>query len=135
MVFMPPRHGKSQMVSVNFPAWFLGRNPDMRVVLASYAATLVSSFSRKVRNIIAGRYFRAVFGTKSGKKRPVFLSDDSRSADRWNLGGGHRGGMVSVGVGGSLTGFGANVLVIDDPVKDRAEAESKTRQSQSNHGD
>ena len=65
MVFMPPRHGKSELVSVRFPAWFLGRNPDLRVILASCTGSLATSFSRKVRNIVADTPFQVTFGGKS----------------------------------------------------------------------
>jgi predicted phage terminase large subunit-like protein len=124
MVFMPPRHGKSEMVSVRFPAWFLGRNPNCDVILASVTADLATGFSRQVRNIIADAPFQAVFGTKSGLPETVVLSDDSRSAATWQLGR-HRGGLRAAGVGGSIIGRGAHLAVIDDPFKDRPSAESK----------
>ncbi|MFQ5433982.1 MAG: phage terminase large subunit [Anaerolineae bacterium] len=126
MIFMPPRHGKSRVVSGSFPAWFLGRNPDRRVVLASYGAALASQFGRQVRNLIEDSAWQAVFGTRSGLPQPVQISRESRAVDNWNLEG-FRGGMIAVGVGGALTGRGADLLVIDDPVKDRIEVESKTR--------
>jgi len=125
MVFMPPRHGKSEMVSVRFPVWFLGRNPDKRVILASVTAGLATGFSRQGRNIIQDVAYQAVFGEQSGLSVVVGLSDDSRSAEAWNLGGLHRGGLVAAGVGGSIIGRGAHVGIIDDPFKDRADAESQ----------
>jgi len=124
MVFMPPRHGKSELVSVRFPTWFLGRNPDKRVILASVTASLATGFSRQGRNIIQGVAYQAVFGNQSGQDEPVGLSEDSRSAEAWNLAG-HRGGLVAAGVGGSIIGRGAHLGIIDDPFKDRADAESQ----------
>ena len=115
---MPPRHGKSELASVRFPAWYLGRNPDKRLILASYAADLAHRFSKLVRNVVDDPRYEAIFPG-------VALAQDSRSADAWDLAG-RRGGMKAVGVGGPLTGFGANVLLIDDPVKNRAEADSET---------
>lgn len=124
MVFMPPRHGKSELVSVRFPTWFLGRHPDKRVILASVTASLATGFSRQGRNIIQSTPYQAAFGTRSGLERPVELSDDSRAADAWNLAG-HRGGLVAAGVGGSIIGRGAHLGIIDDPFKDRTDAESQ----------
>jgi predicted phage terminase large subunit-like protein len=124
MVFMPPRHGKSELVSVRFPAWFLGRNPDRRVILASCTADLAIGFSRRVRNIVEDVPFQAVFGEKSGQDDPVRLSVDSRSAASWDLEQ-HTGGLIAAGVGGSIVGRGAHLGIIDDPFKNRQEAESK----------
>jgi len=124
MVFMPPRHGKSELVSVRFPTWFLGRNPEKRVILASVTASLSTGFSRQGRNTIQGVAYQAIFGSQSGQAEAVGLSEDSRSAEAWNLAG-HRGGLVAAGVGGSIIGRGAHLGIIDDPFKDRADAESQ----------
>ena len=124
MIFMPPRHGKSELVSVRFPAWFLGRNPDLRVILASCTGSLAMTFSRKVRAIVMDEPFQGVFGLKSGIGEPVALSQDSRAVDAWDLEG-QRGGLVAAGVGGSIIGRGANLAIIDDPFKDRNEAQSQ----------
>ena len=124
MVFMPPRHGKSELVSVRFPAWFMGRNPDLRVMLASCTGSLAMTFSRQVRAIVVDDPFQAVFGLKSGVQEPVALSQDSRAVDAWELEG-RRGGLVAAGVGGSLIGRGANLGIIDDPFKNRNEAQSQ----------
>ena len=125
MVFMPPRHGKSELVSVRFPAWFLGRNPDRRVILTSCTADLATGFSRQVRNIIRDNAYQCVFGQRSGlpRERQIIISDDSRAANAWDLAG-HRGGLVAAGVGGSIVGRGAHLAIIDDPIKNRLEAES-----------
>ena len=124
MVFMPPRHGKSELVSRRFPAWFLGRNPDKRVILTSVTASLATGFSRSVRNIIRDEAFQGTFGRKSGlaPEDQVYLSDDRRAVEAWDLGQ-HRGGLVAAGVGGSIIGRGAHLGVIDDPFKDRTDAE------------
>ena len=126
MVFMPPRHGKSELVSVRFPAWFLGRNPDMRVILASCTASLATGFSRRVRDTIRDEPFGAVFGGKSSLpvEERVALSQESRSAEAWDIEG-HPGGLVAAGVGGSIVGRGMHLGIVDDPIKNREEAESK----------
>ncbi len=125
MIFMPPRHGKSLKASVLFPAWYLGRDPTRRVILTGYSLELAQSFSRRVRNLIASRPYQAVFGRLSALERPVLISGDSRAAHRWDLAG-YGGGLLAAGVRGGITGHGADLIVIDDPVKSRAEAESPT---------
>jgi len=118
MIFMPPRHGKTQNVSRFFPAWLLGQNPDLRLILASYGATLAQRNSRFVRNLIDNPEYQADFpGVK--------LASDSAAADIWDIAG-RDGGTIAVGVGGGITGHGGNLIVIDDPIKSRAEAESET---------
>jgi predicted phage terminase large subunit-like protein len=127
MITMPPRHGKSMLASEYFPAWYLGRNPDHYVVSAAYAQELADDFGRKVKNQIDDPAFEAVFPG-------VGLSDDSRSSKRFHiegLDGGiehslrQKGAFYAVGVGGPLTGRGAHLLLIDDPVKNREEADSE----------
>jgi predicted phage terminase large subunit-like protein len=125
LIFMPPRHGKSLNSSTLFPAWFLGRNPDCKVIIASYNSSLATGFSRQARNVVLDNPYRAVFGDLSAGD-PVQISGDSRSVERWTLEG-HRGGMVAAGVGSGITGKGAHLMIIDDPHKDRADAESKAR--------
>lgn len=116
MVFMPPRHGKSTLLSQYFPAWFLGRWPDKRVILASYEADFASSWGRKARDVLE-EFGPSVFG--------VELRGDSKAAGRWQLAG-HAGEMISAGIGGPITGRGADCLIIDDPVKNSEEARSPT---------
>ena len=118
VITMPPRHGKSELASIQFPAWYLGRNPDKRVILASYADSLALTFGRQIRNLVHGDEFGAVF---SG----ITLAQDSTSADHWNIAG-RRGGLIAAGVGSGITGHGADLLIIDDPVKDASEADSPT---------
>ncbi len=118
MIFMPPRHGKSELASKRFPAWYLGRNPEKQVITASYNSDLAGDFGRQVRNIVREQRFRNVFPS-------VTLAEDSQAANRWNTSAG--GSYVAAGVGTAVTGRGAHLLLIDDPVKDREEAESETR--------
>ncbi len=115
MINMPPRHGKSELASRRFPAWFLGRHPSKSVIAASYNSDLATDFGRQVRNILATPEYEVLFDTK--------LSDDSRAANRWNTADG--GGYVAAGVGTAITGRGADILLIDDPLKDREEADSE----------
>lgn len=119
MITMPPRHGKSELASRRFPAWFVGRNPDKQIIAASYNSDLANDFGREVRNIVNSPEFSALFEAK--------LAQDSKAANRWHT---EQGGMyVAAGVGTAITGRGADVLLIDDPFKDRQEADSElTRQ-------
>lgn len=117
MVFMPPRHGKSMLTSEFFPAWYLGRHPDRSVISATYSQELASDFGRKVRNLTEAPLHRAAF--PKGR-----MSVDSTAAHRFNTDSG--GAYYAVGRGGSITGRGGHLFVIDDPLKDRAEAESDT---------
>lgn len=103
---MPPRHGKSQITSTYYPAWFLGRNPGKKVMLISHTADLAVDFGRKVRNIIASDAYKEIFGD-------VNLAADSKSAGRWNTD--HGGEFYATGVGSALAGRGADLLVVDDP--------------------
>lgn len=110
MVFMPPRHGKSEMVTIHYAAWRLERDPKMNIIIGSYSQQLASRFSRKVRAIVKGH------------KLP--LSQERRATEEWETAEG--GGVRAVGVGAGITGFGGDLVIIDDPVKSRAEAESET---------
>ncbi len=115
MIFMPPRHGKSETASRKFPAWFLGRHPDWNVILASYAYTLTRSFSRDIRDVMESRKYKIVF--------PIATRWDSRSVNDWDIAF-HKGGLLASGVGGAITGYGAHLFLIDDPVKNQEEADS-----------
>ena len=116
MILTPPRHGKSELVSRRFPAWYLGRNPSKQFISASYGADLAGDFGRDVRNILQTPEFAAVFPG-------VGLASDSAAKDRWHTR--QDGSYIAAGVGTAITGRGADVLNIDDPVKGRAEAESE----------
>ena len=114
MIFVPPRHGKSELASVRFPAWCVGRNPERHIMAASYSGDLATDFGRQVRNLVADELYVEIFGK--------VLSGDSTAADRWNTV--KNGRYVSAGVGGPLVGRGADILLIDDPIKDYEEAHS-----------
>jgi predicted phage terminase large subunit-like protein len=117
MIFTPPRHGKSELVSKRFPAWYLGRNANSQIISASYGQDLATDFGRDVRNIVGSAEFAKLFPG-------VSLAADSSAKNRWHTNGG--GSYVAAGVGTAITGRGADVLNIDDPVKDRVEADSQT---------
>lgn len=119
MLFMPPRHGKSQIASIDFPAWFLGHHPDMEVIACSYSASLAEKFSRKVRALVRTPEFQGAFPD-------CVLDPEAQAAEGWQLLAG--GGYAPAGVNGPITGKGAHVLIIDDPVKNREEAESANQQ-------
>ena len=127
MIFMPPRHGKSEMVTVRFTAWMLEMNPKLNVILGSYNQKLANRFSRKIRRVLEdSEYQRHAVSPKSKVQGPKFgkISARLNTAADWETAEG--GGVRAVGVGGGVTGFGAGLIVIDDPVKSRAEAESAT---------
>jgi predicted phage terminase large subunit-like protein len=125
MIFMPPRYWKSNTASQKFPAWVLGKNPDIRVMLASYGAELAGEHSGKVRDMIDGDLYAAIFGNKSIFEVPVEISEDRHKATNWALAN-HAGGMISAGVGGPLVGKGGHLLILDDPFKNREDADSET---------
>lgn len=116
MIFMPPRHGKSMLTSQYFPAWFLGHNPEKRVIFTSYEAEFAASWGRKARNVLT-EYGPKLFN--------IAVSSESSAASSWDIAD-HSGGMSTAGVGGPITGKGAHLLIIDDPVKNAEEAQSKT---------
>ena len=106
IINMPPRHTKSEFASYLFPAWFLGQYPEKKVIQTAHTAELAVGFGRKVRNLIQSEEYQKVF---SG----IELSTDSKAAGRWNTNKG--GDYFAIGVGGAVTGKGADVLIIDDP--------------------
>lgn len=116
-ITMPPRHGKSELASIRFPAWVLGKDPNRKVVTASYGSDLASDFGFQTRNLVDSKEYKAVFNTR--------LAKDSKSKGFWHTSG--EGYYLSVGVGSALTGKGADLLLIDDPHKDREEADSPTQ--------
>jgi predicted phage terminase large subunit-like protein len=117
-VFMPPRHGKSMLCSEFFPAWYLGNNPNEFIIQSTYAQELADDFGRKVRNQVQSEDFNQVFPQ-------VTLRSDSTSAKRFHT---MQGGTYSaVGAGGAITGRGAHLLIIDDPIKGREDAESEVQ--------
>lgn len=116
-VFMPPRHGKSQLCSRYFPAWFFGTHPEKRIIQAGYGNSFAATWGRHTRNAIDEARKLGIFG--------VQVDPAKSSADEWEIAG-HEGGMFCVGIGGGVTGRGADLLTIDDPVKSREEADSFT---------
>ena len=118
MVFMPPRHGKSEFISRYSTAWILGKFPDTRIILASYEADFAATWGRKARDLLE-EHGPSLFGIK--------VSGKSSAANRWDIEG-HEGGMVTAGVNGPITGKGADIGIIDDPVKNDQEAMSVTYQ-------
>jgi len=118
MIFMPPRHGKSELASRRFPAWYLGHHPTRHVISASYNSDLSTDFGREVRNLMASPDYGDVFPG-------VRLRADSKAAERMNTEQG--GAYFAAGVGTATTGRGAHLGNIDDPFKDREDADSETQ--------
>ena len=114
MIQMPPRHGKSQLASINFPAWYIGRNPDKEIIAACYAADLAQDFGAKTRDLINSESYQDIFNIR--------LKEDEQARGKWRTKQG--GTYISTGVGGPITGRGADKLIIDDPFKNREEANS-----------
>ena len=128
MLFMPPRHGKSELVSRRLPAYILGRNPEASLIATSYSADLASRMNRDVQRIIDAREYIDLFpGTKlhGSNIRTVSQGTYLRNSDIFEVVG-HRGVYRSAGVGGGITGMGFDYGIIDDPLKNRKEANSET---------
>ena len=115
MLLMPPRSGKSELCSRSFPAWHLGKNPDHEIIACSYNVSLAMSFSKKVKEVLEDPLFHPVFDIR--------LNPNNQSAEEWSLAS-SKGGYVAAGVGGGITGKGAHLLIIDDPIKNAEEADS-----------
>lgn len=118
LITMPPRHGKSWLASWQFPAYFIARDPRRQVIATSYNSELAQDFGRRVRAYATDPLTAQAFPNFS-------LSKDAKAMDRWTVEG-STGAYMATGIGGTVTGRGANLLVIDDPIKDRVEAESAT---------
>lgn len=116
MIFVPPRHGKSELVSNNFPSWVLGKQPNWEIIMASHTIGLPIRFSKANRARIDSKSYAAVFPETK-------LDRTSTSAEEWLTT--QRGGLKCGGVGSGISGFGANVFIIDDPIKDAADAKSE----------
>jgi len=106
IVNMPPRHTKSEFASYLFPAWIIGKFPKMKIMQVSHNAELASRFGSKVRNLMDTGEYKQIFGD-------VKLREDSKAKGRWETN--HGGEYFAAGVGGSITGRGADLLIIDDP--------------------
>jgi len=124
IVEMPPRHGKSETTTVKFPAWYLGRHPDHRIIIASHTASLAARFSMRARNDFA-QFAPEVWG--------YGVAPDVSAMYRWDVfdpnapTGQPPGGAIAAGIGGPITGQGAHLAIIDDPVKDAESASSKVQ--------
>jgi predicted phage terminase large subunit-like protein len=106
IINMPPRHTKSEFASYLLPAWFLGCYPDKKIIQVAHTAELAVGFGRKVRNLVGSEDYKKVFPD-------VGLQSDSKAAGRWNTNKG--GDYFAIGIGGAVTGKGADLLIIDDP--------------------
>jgi predicted phage terminase large subunit-like protein len=120
MLFMPPRHGKSMIASHHFPAWGLGHFPHLEYIAASYGSSLPNKFSRQVRAFLRDQKYKVLFPHTK-------LDRTNENVEGWSTTQG--GGYIPAGVGGGITGKGAHVLIIDDPVKDAEEADSEVIRS------
>ena len=132
----PPQHGKSLHVSQLFPSWYIGRHPNHRIIMVSYGDRLAGLNSQTIRDIVYSQEYQNVFSSKNNpalrRRRdnpdilcPIKLRQDSKAKQEWNIDYPYRGGVYSAGYGGSIVGRGADVLIIDDPIKNREEAESE----------
>lgn len=115
LLMMPPRSGKSEILSRNAPAWIIGRHPEWELIAASHTASLTMTFSRYIRDVLRDPAFAAVFPNAA-------LDPSSQSVENWNTTQG--GGYLASGQGGAITGRGAHVFLVDDIVKDNEAAQS-----------
>ncbi len=115
MLMVPPRHGKSELASIRFPAWCLGHDPRLQIVGASATAELATDFGREVRNLMAGQEYGNLFGTT--------LAADSQARGKFHTGAG--GIFYAVGIGGALLGRGADIALVDDFFSSFEDASSK----------
>jgi hypothetical protein len=117
IINMPPRHTKSEFASYLLPAWFLGKFPAKKVIQTSHTAELAVGFGRKVRNLVDQDVYKEIFPT-------VGLQADSKAAGRWATN--KSGEYFAIGVGGAVTGKGADILIIDDPHSEQEAAQAET---------
>lgn len=126
MIFQPPQHGKSELCSRRLPAKMLGDNPDRRIAIVAYNHTFASKFNRDVQRIMDGKEYRDIYPntTLSGKNVRVDAKGSwLRNSDEFEIVG-CKGSLVSVGIGGPLTGNKVDVAIVDDPYKDAASVNS-----------
>ena len=116
MILVPPRYGKSELSSIRLPAWYLGKYPDKKVILASYSDWFSLQFGKHARNVCQTEMHRTIFPDSKVRK-------DSSSGSLWELEAGGR--FVAVGRGGAVTGHGAHLLILDDLIKNVQEAYSE----------
>lgn len=121
MIFMPPQNGKSELVSRRFPAYVFGRQPNTRIIACSYNMSLAEDMSRDVQKIMTTREYQTLFpGTKLAEGHDI----EKKTQQQFEVVG-HRGYYIASGVDGSITGKTADIGIIDDPIKNRAQAESE----------
>ena len=118
MLLVPPRAGKSELASIRLPAWHLGHYPNHEVINAGYNLDLPMIFSRKVRALLRDPFYQQLFPNTA-------LNPDSQATESWRTT--MEGGFTAAGVGGGITGKGAHILIIDDPLKNMEEADSSDR--------
>jgi predicted phage terminase large subunit-like protein len=116
MIFVPPRHSKSMTATETFPSYFIGKDPNRRVIEVSYGEDLARKFGKRNKQKVEA-VGEELFG--------ITIDRSTSSNTAWDIAG-HRGGMISVGIGGGITGQGADLLMIDDPIKNRQQADSQT---------
>lgn len=124
----PPRSGKSELFSRRFPAWAFGQNPNLQMIAASYSADLSSRMNRDVQRIIDSEEYAGVFpetSFSSNTSASINSQKNIRNSEIFEIAG-YAGSYRSAGVGGGITGMGADIAIIDDPVKDAKEANSQT---------
>ena len=109
IINMPPRHTKSEFASYLLPAWMIGKNPKLKIIQATHTADLAIDFGRKTKNLVDDADYQQVFDTR--------LMEDSQAAGKWKTEQG--GEYFAAGVGGAITGRGADLLIIDDPHKEQ----------------
>lgn len=112
---VPPRHGKSELATIKFPAWVLGKHPEMPIIVSAYSADLAEKFGQKTRDIMQDEVYKKLFNTR--------LRADTQAKGNWLTDKG--GGYTATGIGGSITGKGFKIGIIDDPFKNREEGDSE----------
>ena len=122
MIFAPPQHGKSLLVSTLFPIFWLAHRSDDPIILTSYGADLAVYHSRNARALLENHEYRTLFPTKT-------LDMHSRAKDHWSLSYPNRGRMLAVGVGGPITGHGARLAIIDDPFENWEQAQNQSERN------
>jgi predicted phage terminase large subunit-like protein len=118
LITTPPRHGKTMLTSEFFPAWYLGRNPEKFIIFITYSQERANDVGRKVRNQLTDPLHQSIFPNCK-------ISEDSAASNKFNTN--QNGAYYAVGVGGPITGRGAHLLIIDDPIKGREDADSPTQ--------
>lgn len=123
----PPRHGKSELFSVRLPAFIFGRDPNAEIIGASYGSELAKKNNRSIQRVMDSEAYREIFPKSYLGERNIrtVVGSALRNSDKFEIVG-HRGSYRAAGVGGGITGMGCNFLIIDDPFKDRQQADSKT---------